>query len=175
MAWLHTHATVFCSSGEVTCQPFPPVRGFGILSGVSHHKSYTVIVGGSMSKKAFHSMDCMKVCLYDLLVCCRIGWRQLDFSWAYPFIERDSKESEHIQIIIWDRLWGRWRTAWIPKSPSECRTVGRTGRESVESWVTENEREDPRGSCLTVVRSECRRHNKINWYIGYGKLQRSTW
>ena len=43
----------FCSSGEVTCQPFPPVRGFGILS-VSHHKSYTVIVGGSISPKAFH-------------------------------------------------------------------------------------------------------------------------
>ena len=38
-----------------------------------------------------------------LLVCCKIGWRQLDFSWAYPFIERDSKESEHIQIIMWDR------------------------------------------------------------------------
>ena len=35
----------------------------------------------------------------------------------------------------------------MPKSPSACRTVGRTGRESVECWVTENEREDPRGSC----------------------------
>ena len=54
--------TVFSSSGEVTCQPFHPVRGLGILFGVSHHKSYTVIVGGSMSPKAFHSMDCMKVC-----------------------------------------------------------------------------------------------------------------
>ena len=34
---------------------------------------------------------------------------------------------------------------------------------------------DPRGSCLTVVRSRqghCRRHNIINCYIGYGKLQR---
>ena len=49
---MHTYATVFCSSGDVTCQPFPPVRGFDILSGVSHHKSYTVIVGGSMSPKA---------------------------------------------------------------------------------------------------------------------------
>ena len=43
------------------CQPFPPVRGFGILSGVSRHKSYTVIVGGSMSSKAFHSMGFMKL------------------------------------------------------------------------------------------------------------------
>ena len=57
----------------------------------------------------------------------------------------------------------------MPNSPSACRTVGRTGREYVESWVTENEREDPRGSCLTVVRSRqghCRRDNKINCYIG---------
>ena len=35
----------------------------------------------------------------------------------------------------------------MQKSPSSCRTVGRTGRESVECWVTENERDDPRGSC----------------------------
>ena len=48
----HTYAMVFCSSGKVTCQPFPPVRGFGILSGVSYHKSYTVIVGGSMLPNA---------------------------------------------------------------------------------------------------------------------------
>ena len=93
----HTlHATVFCSSGEVTCQPFPPIRGFGIRSGVSHHKSYTVIVGGAMSPKAFHVR-------IGLLVCCKIGWRLLGLSWAYPFTGRYSKESEHIQIIIWDR------------------------------------------------------------------------
>ena len=93
---MHTYATVFCSSGEVTCQPFPPIRGFGIRSGMSHHKSYTVIVGGSMSLKAVH----VRICL---LVCCKIGWRQLHFSWAYPFTGRYSKESEHIQIMISDR------------------------------------------------------------------------
>ena len=61
-----------------------------------------------MSPKAFHSIDSMKVCLYviglrGLLVCCKIGWRQLIFSCAYPLTGRDSKESEQIQIIIWDR------------------------------------------------------------------------
>ena len=34
---------------------------------------------------------------------CKIGWRQVDFPWAYQFTGRDSKESERIQIIIWDR------------------------------------------------------------------------
>ena len=63
MACLHTHATGISSSGGVACQPFHPIRGFGILSGVSHPKSYTVIVGGSMSSKAFHSMGCIQVCL----------------------------------------------------------------------------------------------------------------
>ena len=103
MALLHTHATVFRSSGGVTSQLFPPVCEFGILSDVSHPKPYTVIVGGSKSSKAFHIMGCMKVCVSDVLVCYRIGWRQLDFSWAYPITGRDSKESEHIQIIVWDR------------------------------------------------------------------------
>ena len=39
--------------------------------------------------------------------------------------------------------------------PSECRTVGRTGR-SVECRVTENEREYPKGSCNS-------RHATISW------------
>ena len=59
---------VFCSSGGVTCEPFPPERGFGILSGVSHHTSYTVIVGGSMSSEAFHGMGCMKVWLLAAII-----------------------------------------------------------------------------------------------------------
>ena len=58
-----------------------------------------------MSPKAFHTYRTY------VLVCCKIGWRQVDFSWAYPFTGRDSKESEHIQIISWDRRYrGRWRT-----------------------------------------------------------------
>ena len=65
--YTHIYVTVFGSSGDVTCQPFPPVRGFGIL------------------------------------VCCKIGWRQVGFSWEYPFTGRYSKESEHFKIIIWDR------------------------------------------------------------------------
>ena len=32
----------------------------------------------------------------------------------------------------------------MSKSLSACRTVGRTGRQSVECWMTENGREDPR-------------------------------
>ena len=47
-------------------------------------------------------MNCMKVCLQDVLACCKIGWRQLDFSSAYPFTGIDSKESR-VQIIMWDR------------------------------------------------------------------------
>ena len=120
---MDAHTCDGCSFGGVTCQPFPPVRGFGILSGVSHHKSYTVIVGGSMSPKAF------PIRTY-VLVCCKIGWRQVDFSWAYPFTGRDSKESEHIQIIIWDRRYRKMEN-WMQKSQSACRTVRRTGRESV--------------------------------------------
>ena len=61
----------------------------------------------------------------------------------------------------------------MPKSPSACRTVGRNGRDYVECWVTDNEREDPRA----VVRSgqgHYRRDNKRNCYDGYAKLQRST-
>ena len=44
------HATVFSSSGGVNWEPFPPVRGFGILSEMSHPKSYTEIVGGSIGR-----------------------------------------------------------------------------------------------------------------------------
>ncbi len=73
---------------------------------VSHHKSYTVIVGGSLSPKAFQSMNCMKVCLYDVLICFKIGWRQLDLSWAHPFTGRDSKVSEHIQNIYYNKYLG---------------------------------------------------------------------
>ena len=54
-------------------------------------------------------------------------WRQLDFSWAYPFTGRYSKESEHIQIIIWDRRSGKMEN-WMQKSPSAYRTVRRIGR-----------------------------------------------
>ena len=45
-----------------------------------------------MSPKAFHVH-------IGLLVCCKIGWRQLDFSWAYPFTGRYSKEREHINYL----------------------------------------------------------------------------
>ena len=83
MEWLHTHATVLCSSIEVTCQPFPSIRGLGIRSGVSHHKSYTVIVGGSMSPKAFRVR-------IGLLVCCKIGWRQLDFFLGHIHLQEDT-------------------------------------------------------------------------------------
>ena len=91
-----------------------------------------------MSPKAFHVR-------IGLLVWCKIGWRQLDFSWTYPFTGRYSKESEHIQIIIWDRVRGRRRTG--------CRSLYQRAERLEElegiyvGLVTENEREDPRESC----------------------------
>ena len=39
------------SSGGVTYEPFPPERGFGILSEISHPKSYTEVVGGSICRR----------------------------------------------------------------------------------------------------------------------------
>ena len=43
-------------------------------------------------RRLSHSMWCMLLYLCDVnLVCCKIDWRQLDFSWAYRFTERDSK------------------------------------------------------------------------------------
>ena len=45
-----------------------------------------------MSPKAFR----VRLGLEGLQVCCKIGWRQLDLSWAYPITGRDSKESEII-------------------------------------------------------------------------------
>ena len=62
-------------------------------------KLYTVVVGGSMSSKAFHR-GCMLLYLWDVyLVCCKIDWRQLDFSWAYPFTERDSKRMKTFKYL----------------------------------------------------------------------------
>ena len=43
--------TVFSSSGGVTYEPFPPERGFGILSEMSHPKSYTEVVEGSTCRR----------------------------------------------------------------------------------------------------------------------------
>ena len=51
MARLHTRATVFSSSGGVTCESFPSVCGFGILYEMSQPKSYTGIVGGSIIRR----------------------------------------------------------------------------------------------------------------------------
>ena len=101
MARLHTYATVFCGSGEVTCQPFPPVRGFGILSAVSHEKSYTVIVEGPMSSNAFHSMDCMNVCLEDVLTGMlkdRLEADRFHFSWACP-CRSSSQRAERLEEL----------------------------------------------------------------------------
>ena len=58
-----------------------------------------------MSSKAFHSMGCMQ----DMWPCCKIGWRQLHFSWAYPLTGRDStgKESKHIKIFAINVVGGR--------------------------------------------------------------------
>ena len=63
---------------------------------------------------------------------CKIGWKQLEFF----FTGRDSKESEHIQISGIDVVGGR--ITGCRSHPTECRTVGRTGRDCVECWVTEN-------------------------------------
>ena len=43
------------------------------------------------------------------VVCCKIGWRQLHFSWAYPLTGRDStgKESKHIKISAINVVGGR--------------------------------------------------------------------
>ena len=63
-------------------------------------------------------MGCMLLYLWDVyLVCCKIDWRQLDFSWAYTFTERDSKESEDIQISEID-VGGGLRTGH--RSPTQC-------------------------------------------------------
>ena len=45
--------TVFSSSGVVTYEPFPPEpeRGFGILSEMSHPKSYTEVVEGATCRR----------------------------------------------------------------------------------------------------------------------------
>ena len=43
--------TVLSSSGGVTYEPFPPEREFGILSEMSHPKSYTEIVEGSICRR----------------------------------------------------------------------------------------------------------------------------
>ena len=49
----------------------------------------------------------------------------------------------------------------MQKPPSARRTVERTEREYVECWVTENEREDPRGSLHDIGK------------IGAGSLQKA--
>ena len=67
---------VFSSSGGVTYEPFPPERGFGILSEMSHPKSYTEVVEDQYVVEGFpqHGLHAVHV------VCCKIGWRQLHFS-----------------------------------------------------------------------------------------------
>ena len=43
--------TVFSSSDGVIYEPFPPERGFGILSEMSHPKSYTEVIEGSTCRR----------------------------------------------------------------------------------------------------------------------------
>ena len=64
----------------------------------------------------------------------------------YPFTVRDSKESEHNHISAIDVVGGR-KTGC--RTHPECGTVGRTGKECVECWVTKMNVKILLGSCTT--------------------------
>ena len=82
-------------SGEVTCQPFFPVSGCSILSGMSHHKSYTVVDGGSMSSKDFHSAHGLHEGV--LIVVQRL---RITFSSDCAFCDKSTKIGTHVVLYI---------------------------------------------------------------------------
>ena len=137
------NATVFSSSGGVTCEPFPPLRGFGILSEMSHPKSYTEIVGGSICRRRLSRAWAAWVC--GMLIARSVGGRYATFFLGHIHLQEETVK----RVSTFKYL----RSTLLEDGEQDGEVIHRVqngwnNRKSMCGVLDdETEREDPKGGC----------------------------